>query len=269
MNRIRGLVAPGLLGALLLLPGLLPWSQAGTAEAQTEADSSYTITVEDRTDEHPWTGRENAFEEVFVVDGIQGDTIFVERGKTYEFVMDEVPEFHPFYLSESEVGVEEEVYTQGVTSTNEEHDDRAWGTQTLTFEPTEQTPDTLYYQCTNHRYMGGTIVVGSETATDAPSRQRAGELPERFRIEGNYPNPFNPVTTIRFDLPRAARVTIQIYDVLGKRVRTMDVGTVSAGSGRKIRVDAADLPTGVYLYRVAARTGSDVWTGAGTMSLVK
>lgn len=268
MDRIRGLWAPGLLGALLVLLGVLPGLEAGTADAQTEADSSYTITVEEGTDEHPWSDRDQ-FPFVFAVDGTQGDTVFVERGGTYEFVMDEVPEDHPFYLSDSELGQGGGIYTQGVTSTNEEHDDRAWGTQTLTFEPTEQTPDTLYYQCTNHRYMGGTIVVGSETTTDAPDRQRAGELPERFRIEGNYPNPFNPATTIRFDLPQAARVTVQIYDVLGKRVQTLDVGTVSAGSNREVRFDAADLPTGVYLYRVAARTASDVWTGAGTMSLVK
>jgi hypothetical protein len=129
--------------------------------------------------------------------------------------------------------------------------------ETLTFEPTEETPDTLYYQCTNHRYMGGTIVVGSETATDAPSRQQANELPEQFRLEGNYPNPFNPTTKINYQLPRTSDVTLQVYDVLGRQVATLVDRKQQAGS-YTVTFDGNQLSSGVYFYRLKTENASKV-----------
>jgi hypothetical protein len=82
-------------------------------------------------------------------------------------------------------------------------------------------------------------------------------IPTEFALGQNYPNPFNPTTTIRFDLPKEAPVTMEVYNVLGVRVRTLLAGeTVSAGrhtmmwDGRDDNGNAA--PSGVYLYRINA-----------------
>jgi len=79
-------------------------------------------------------------------------------------------------------------------------------------------------------------------------------LPETFELEQNYPNPFNPVTTIRFALPQNTRVTLKVFDVVGREVQTLVSSELTAGTydvqwnGR----NQAGLPvaSGVYLYRL-------------------
>ena len=74
-------------------------------------------------------------------------------------------------------------------------------------------------------------------------------VPTEFKLEGNYPNPFNPTTTIAFSLPASSQVTMVVYDMLGRSVRTLIDGTVAAGRNEVV-FDAAGLPTGTYLYRI-------------------
>lgn len=165
-------------GSILATIAVAAFGVPTAIHAQSTPDTSVTITVEDRTNEHPWTGRENAFGEVFAVDGVQGDTLVLHRDSTYHFVMDEVPEIHPFYLSESEVGDGGEIFSDGVSSTLENETDRAWGSDTLTFKPSDSAPDTLYYQCINHRYMGGTLLIEGEEDGDASRLDSIAVVPE-------------------------------------------------------------------------------------------
>lgn len=96
------------------------------------------------------------------------------------------------------------------------------------------------------------------------------ELPTGFTLHGNYPNPFNPTTTIRFDLPATAAVTVEIFDLLGRKVLTVPVQQLQAGANQAIRIDAASLTSGVYLYRVNARvTGGVNYNATGRMVLLK
>ena len=81
-------------------------------------------------------------------------------------------------------------------------------------------------------------------------------LPYRFRLSQNYPNPFNPVTAIEYSLPRRGHVTIEVYNVLGQKVRTLVNREESAGS-YTIAWDGTtaggqQAATGVYLYRFQA-----------------
>ncbi|WP_457651635.1 FG-GAP-like repeat-containing protein [Rhodocaloribacter sp.] len=78
-------------------------------------------------------------------------------------------------------------------------------------------------------------------------------LPDDFALAPNYPNPFNPRTTIPFALPRAAHVTLTVFDLLGRPVATLVDGRRAAGTHR-VTFDAAGLPSGVYLYRLRAGT---------------
>jgi hypothetical protein len=95
------------------------------------------------------------------------------------------------------------------------------------------------------------------------------ELPAAFGLKGNYPNPFNPVTQIVFDLPAEAEVNIDVFDLLGRRVRQLGTYRLAAGTSRQIEMDGRGLASGVYLYRVEAVMASQTVSDTGKMILVK
>ena len=94
-------------------------------------------------------------------------------------------------------------------------------------------------------------------------------VPEQFAVLGNYPNPFNPATTVRVDLPQAARVQVAVYDVLGRRVLTTPAQDLAAGTARAVSVDARALASGLYLYRVIAHAATETFVGTGRMTVVR
>ncbi len=97
---------------------------------------------------------------------------------------------------------------------------------------------------------GVVLLKYSSIYTDIPSPDKV-HLSREFRLFSNYPNPFNPSTTIRFELNRSCEVKLQVFDLLGRRVRTLVSGRLSAG--RHTRTwdgkDEAGKPvsSGVYL----------------------
>ena len=97
----------------------------------------------------------------------------------------------------------------------------------------------------------------------------AEALPERFALQGNYPNPFNPATKILFDLPAAALVSAEIFDVLGRKVKELLPQRIEAGKGRFLEMSGAGLPSGVYLYRVTAVIEKGPAVQSGWMTLVR
>ncbi|NNE46141.1 MAG: CHRD domain-containing protein [Rhodothermales bacterium] len=72
------------------------------------------------------------------------------------------------------------------------------------------------------------------------------EIPGQFVLKENYPNPFNPSTTITFDLDASGDVKLEVFDILGRHLRTLINGQMSAGQYR-VDFDAADLPSGTYV----------------------
>lgn len=76
-------------------------------------------------------------------------------------------------------------------------------------------------------------------------------VPDKFSLSQNYPNPFNPSTKISFTLPQRSRVTLKIYDILGKEIATLVDGEVSAGSHEAV-FDALGFSSGIYFYRFSA-----------------
>ncbi|HSQ74659.1 MAG TPA: T9SS type A sorting domain-containing protein, partial [Bacteroidota bacterium] len=84
--------------------------------------------------------------------------------------------------------------------------------------------------------------------TDVPA---SAELPHAYLLEQNFPNPFNPGTQIRFLIPAAGKVTLRVYDILGREVATLVDAQLPAGQ-HTVLFDGSRLSSGVYLYRLDA-----------------
>ncbi|MGA2623780.1 MAG: T9SS type A sorting domain-containing protein [Bacteroidota bacterium] len=77
----------------------------------------------------------------------------------------------------------------------------------------------------------------------------AAALPGEFAVKGNYPNPFNPTTTIRYAMPEAGYATLLVYDMLGRSVAKQSLGMQQAGM-QTVDFNALHLSSGVYIYRL-------------------
>jgi hypothetical protein len=76
-------------------------------------------------------------------------------------------------------------------------------------------------------------------------------IPLQFKLERNYPNPFNPSTTISFSLPTSGFVNLKIYDLSGREAATLVSGPMPAGK-HSILWNATGMPSGVYCCRLQA-----------------
>jgi hypothetical protein len=101
----------------------------------------------------------------------------------------------------------------------------------------------------------------------------SNEIPDRFTLFSNYPNPFNPVTKIRFDIPansksadgwQTTNVKLIVYDILGKQNAVLINGDLKAGR-YEVLFDATSLSSGVYFYKLV----SDNFVDTKKMLLVK
>jgi hypothetical protein len=89
-------------------------------------------------------------------------------------------------------------------------------------------------------------------------------VPTQFELSQNYPNPFNPSTTIRFSLPIAIQLKINVYNMLGELVQTLAEGNYEAGF-HKVSFNASALTSGAYIYRIE----SSEYTQVKKMILIK
>lgn len=76
-------------------------------------------------------------------------------------------------------------------------------------------------------------------------------IPKEFKLFQNYPNPFNPVTNIKYNLPKDVLVTIKIYDMLGREIKTLISENKNAGS-YIVTFNGSELASGIYFYRIQA-----------------
>ncbi|MFA3783558.1 S8/S53 family peptidase [Melioribacteraceae bacterium 4301-Me] len=81
--------------------------------------------------------------------------------------------------------------------------------------------------------------------------EQGKQLPLSFDLKQNFPNPFNPQTTIRFELPKQSFVKLQIFDILGREISTLINEEKSPGY-YEVKFNGNNLPSGVYLYRLQA-----------------
>ncbi len=107
-------------------------------------------------------------------------------------------------------------------------------------------------------------------ATGVNEGKRSGS--DHFELQGNYPNPFNPKTGVRFQVPGVSDVKLVVYDLLGREVAVL-MNEMKAAGNYEVKFDASGLASGVYVYRLMARQTDGGQAGSfvqsRTMVLVK
>jgi hypothetical protein len=109
-----------------------------------------------------------------------------------------------------------------------------------------ERPQGAAYDIGAYEYIGSVSVIDIAEA-----------IPQQYELSQNYPNPFNPTTTIAFGLPEQAQVVLEVYNVLGQRVRTLVGGDTYQAGYYQVVWDGRDqfgnsVSSGLYIYRLTA-----------------
>ena len=113
-------------------------------------------------------------------------------------------------------------------------------------------------------FTGALAKMASKIDTEGPV-----EIPTDLAINAVYPNPFSSQTTLSFNLPEDSEISIEVYDVLGRRVLQVDESGMPAGPNRQIRLGAAHLASGLYIFRLTARMPSGTAVEVGRFTVVR
>ena len=103
---------------------------------------------------------------------------------------------------------------------------------------------TYNYVCIPHQSLG---MVGVITANPNAIEPIGTTVPGAYKLNQNFPNPFNPTTNIRFDLPKNSNVRLAVYNIQGKLQEVLVNNRLSAGS-YNVDWDASSFPSGAYFY---------------------
>ena len=101
--------------------------------------------------------------------------------------------------------------------------------------------------------LDGTARYSEPVSVDLLTGVKDKEIPEAFALRQNYPNPFNPSTRIRYDLTRATRVSLKVFNMLGQEVTTL-VDEMQEAGYRSVEFQTSGMASGVYLFRLQAGT---------------
>jgi photosystem II stability/assembly factor-like uncharacterized protein len=82
--------------------------------------------------------------------------------------------------------------------------------------------------------------------------EKLSEIPMKFFLRNNYPNPFNPTTTIEYEIPERSNVELKVFDVLGREIQTLVNEEQEAGVYR-VKFNGNNLPSGIYLYSLITK----------------
>ena len=100
-------------------------------------------------------------------------------------------------------------------------------------------------------HLEGCIISGTPYGIYTDVKDIEENVPEVFFLLQNYPNPFNPSTRIKYQVASIEKVSLKVYDVLGREIKTLINKQLQPGE-YEVEFDGSDLPSGVYLYRLSA-----------------
>ncbi|MDZ4698918.1 MAG: T9SS type A sorting domain-containing protein [Rhodothermales bacterium] len=118
-------------------------------------------------------------------------------------------------------------------------------------------------------YLGESITVFEPMESGGVAIEDGDGMPGSYTLYGNYPNPFDVATTVVFDLPTAANVRLEVFDVLGRRALALPEVAVPAGSNRQLEIQGGELSAGAYVYRLTIRQGADTRILSGGMTVAR
>jgi len=98
---------------------------------------------------------------------------------------------------------------------------------------------------------GGTILHTTNGGVSFIDKEEIDEIPTNYSLTNNFPNPFNPITKIRYSVPQSSSVVIKVFDILGNEIETLVNEEKSVGT-YEITWYAENLPSGIYFYRLQA-----------------
>ena len=90
------------------------------------------------------------------------------------------------------------------------------------------------------------FIVGTTSITTI-----GNDVPKEFKLFNNYPNPFNPTTDIKYNLPKSGLVSLKVYDINGRLVKEL-VNQMQIAGSYTARFEAANLSSGVYFYQLTS-----------------
>ena len=212
---------------IVLLAVLIAASILATDSYAAVQDTSITVTNQGTT--------------AYRINGANNAPLTLFRGQTVIFNVNTPG--HPFYIKLLPMTGTGNRYDSGVTG-------QGVTAGQLTFVIPNDAPDELFYHCSFHGSMGGTLTI--QTPVDVPQTVD----PRQLWLRPAAPNPARDGTLFQFGLPRAARVNFAVFDERGRRVRVLSRGTLQAG-GHVVRWDGLDgaghrVASGPYFYRIEA-----------------
>ncbi len=119
------------------------------------------------------------------------------------------------------------------------------------YDTTVTNPDNPNYKENTHEEQHVVVHVMPYKSLTAVKSPFKSALPSEYGLSQNFPNPFNPVTTIRYQIPKISHVKLTVYDVLGNRVAELVNEEKSSGE-YSVSFNASSLASGVYFYRLEA-----------------
>lgn len=149
-----------------------------------------------------------------------------------------------------------EVFRRALPNSNGTSITTSAGTETYIFKYKIENPpmvDSMMYTIAflqndaNKEVLNSGIGYSSITAINT----EPAEIPSEYRLFQNYPNPFNPSTTIEINLPFSGNISLKVYDILGRELKTLVEGNHKAGI-YKIYFSGKELPSGIYYYSLKA-----------------
>jgi len=126
-------------------------------------------------------------------------------------------------------------------------------TEDCVFENTYPPPDGNRYEEQGNKWIGTEkgLAVYREGGVILDVEKDTYEIPSGFALYQNFPNPFNPKTTICFLLPQRAQVTLKVFDFIGREITTLVNQELNPGD-HSVIFNAQNLASGVYFFRLQA-----------------